>query len=215
MDDMNATPVTKLSAPMLSDSRSGGGGGGGGGGGQPPSYTELLKEMQDGPPQQPRFGSLGIADSSDEEEDQMIEDIQELPPRSRAQKSVRFANPIAAMQPVQQQYAQQQYAQQQYQPMMQGPMQGPMQGMMPMAQQPKAGRPPKAKGAADGIKGLLLKHKTVLVIAFAAFLAMVYGAPKLRSIPQFVSSSGGLNMLGIAALSLAVGASSELAKFIV
>ena len=43
---------------------------------------------------------------------------------------------------------------------------------------------------------------------------MTYGAPRLRTIPQFVSASGGLNMLGIAALSLAVGASSELAKLI-
>jgi hypothetical protein len=205
MDDMNATPVNKLSAPMLSSSNEGSRPSGG-----PPSYTELLKEMQSGPPQQPRFGGMGMADSSDDDDDEMIEEIQELPPRRRVQKSVHFA-PMAAMQPVQQYMQPMMPAMQQQ---MQQPMQQPMQQQMqqPMQQAPKAGRPkPKL---ADGIKGLLMKNKTILVIAFAAFVAMVYGAPRLRTIPQFMSSSGGLNMLGIAALSLAVGASSELAKFV-
>ena len=192
MDDMNATPVTKLGASMMS--------GGGDGASKPPSYSELLKEMN-GPPQQPRFGSSMVMAGDDEDDD--VEEIQELPPRSRA---VHFA-PMAAMQPVQQ-YPGMNAMQM---PSMQMPS---MQMQMPQQAAPQ-GKPPRAKKPeATGIKGLMIKHKTILIIAIAAFLAMTYGAPRLRTIPQFVSASGGLNMLGIAALSLAVGASSELAKLI-
>ena len=194
MDDMNATPVTKLQASMT---MSGGG------------DSELLKEMN-GPPQQPRFGS-SVAMAGDDDEDDDVEEIQELPPRSRA---VHFA-PMAAMQPVQQ-YPGMNPMNSMQMPSMQMPsMQMPsMQMQMPQQAAPQ-GKPPRAKKPeATGIKGLMIKHKTILIIAIAAFLAMTYGAPRLRTIPQFVSASGGLNMLGIAALSLAVGASSELAKLI-
>lgn len=218
MDDMNATPVTKLQATM-----SGGGGDGPIASSGPPSYSELLKEMN-GPPQQPRFGSLmaapAAADSDDDGMDDDVEEIRELPPRSRA---VRFA-PMAAMQPVQQYGG--------MNGMMQMPDMNGMNGMnngmngmnngmngmqMPMMPQPapppQLAKPARARKA-EGLKGFAMKHKTILIIAIAAFLAMTYGAPRLRTIPQFVSASGGLNMLGIAALSLAVGASSELAKLV-
>lgn len=203
MDDMNATPVTKLQAPTLMGS------GGDGGGNGPPSYSELLKEMN-GPPQQPRFGSMMAApvapESDDDDEGMDVEDIRELPPRSRA---VRFA-PMAAMQPVQQQ----QYGGMMQMPTM--PMQQQQQMPMMMPQAAQQSKPPRASRKAEtgGLKGFAMKHKTILIIAIAAFLAMTYGAPRLRTIPQFVSANGGLNMLGIAALSLAVGASSELAKLI-
>ena len=213
MDDMNATPVTKLQAPTLLS-------GGGDQSSGPPSYSELLKEMN-GPPQQPRFGSsnMGMVESDNDMMDDDIEDIQELPPRSRA---VHFA-PMAAMQPVQQQYGGMQMPMQQM-PMQQMPMQqmpgmNGMQGMNGMIQMPQMAAKPQAARtrkpeAATGVKALMMKHKTILIIAVAAFLAMTYGAPRLRTIPQFTSATGGLNMLGIAALSLAVGASSELAKLV-
>lgn len=211
MDDMNATPVTKLQAPTLLAGNDGGMSGSGG----PPSYSELLKEMN-GPPQQPRFGSSNMAIESDEDTED-IEEIRELPPRSRA---VRFA-PMAAMQPVQQYGGGVHDARMNAMNMPQNAMNAMhmphnmMNMQMPQAMPQHVKPSAKARKAeTTGVKGFMMKHKTILIIAIAAFLAMSYGAPRLRTIPQFVSASGGLNMLGIAALSLAVGASSELAKLV-
>ena len=69
--------------------------------------------------------------------------------------------------------------------------------------------PPKAAPAAAGGGGaltrLLRQHKDILVVAALAFAAMHFGAPRLRGVSALVNSTGGLNMLGLGLLALAIG----------
>ena len=68
--------------------------------------------------------------------------------------------------------------------------------------------PPTAAPAAAGggaLTRLLRQHKDILVVAALAFAAMHFGAPRLRGVSALVNSTGGLNMLGLGLLALAIG----------
>jgi hypothetical protein len=65
---------------------------------------------------------------------------------------------------------------------------------------------PVAEPAAGGtLTRLLRQHKDILIVAALAFAAMHFGAPRLRGVSALVNSTGGLNMLGLGLLALAIG----------
>jgi hypothetical protein len=65
---------------------------------------------------------------------------------------------------------------------------------------------PAAPAPAGGsLTRLLRQHKDILVVAALAFAAMHFGAPRLRGVPALVNATGGLNMLGLGLLALAIG----------
>jgi hypothetical protein len=71
--------------------------------------------------------------------------------------------------------------------------------------EPAQRAPPPATDGGGALTRALRQHKDILVVAALAFAAMHFGAPRLRGGSALVNSTGGLNVLGLGLLALAIG----------
>lgn len=71
--------------------------------------------------------------------------------------------------------------------------------------EPAQAAAPAAAGGGGALTRALRQHKDILVVAALAFVAMHFGAPRLRGVSALVNATGGLNMLGLGLLALAIG----------
>jgi hypothetical protein len=65
--------------------------------------------------------------------------------------------------------------------------------------------PAPAAQSGGALTRALRQHKDILVVAALAFVAMHFGAPRLRGVSALVNATGGLNVLGLGLLALAIG----------
>lgn len=168
VEDMNATPLSKLPPPVMQTKQ-------GQAPVEPPSYRDLLTEMESAPHAQP----------------QPMSSSQPPPPPPPPQ----YAPP---------QYAQPQYAQSQYaQP--QWPPTPPPRAYDPYYDLPDPAHTPPAAALSDAplaaaeegtLKRLVKANKSTLVVLGVVLLTLLFVLPRLARMPRFVGLDGQLSLLG-------------------
>ena len=186
-DDMNATPLAKLPAPVLQSKTS-----------QAPleapNYRDLLTDL----------------DQSSRHRQSPVEPPPQQPPPQYDQQYLQPQQAQAQAQAQQQMM----YSPQQEPPPLQGfPTHPtwPTQAYAPQRPPSPSRRPALAAPPKSVAWRLLLANKTPLIVVVILFLALVFAVPRMVRVGRLATAEGRLNVLGAVALSVTAGGVFKLA----